>query len=251
MNKIHKRSQDLSKAIFNREVGAVTPLNFCQRQAARRARNLYLSRLRTIGISKEAEDAPDASNRNLLVHRSAITAIDIDSQEWRYVLAGTSDGSLYIHDIVNFSGIPRHNANLITTIKGSDGSRDNNQRNNVQYIGRQQSGRRSSSSRLPHKKPGGHFKMVTTVQWFPEDSGMFITSGMDGAVKMWDANVLESGPVEEFHFPHEQIFSHHLRVTETNSSSNKSALTLLAVASESNHINLLDLKSGSSSHELR
>ena len=93
--------------------------------------------------------------------------------------------------------------------------------------------------------------MVSTVQWFPEDSGMFITSGMDGAVKMWDANVLESGPVEEFHFPHEQIFSHHLRVTETNSFSKKSVLTLLAVASESNHINLLDLKSGSASHELR
>ena len=46
--------------------------------------------------------------------------------------------------------------------------------------------------------------MVTTVQWFPEDSGMFITSGMDGSVKIWDANVLESGPVEEFDFPHEQ-----------------------------------------------
>ena len=93
--------------------------------------------------------------------------------------------------------------------------------------------------------------MVTTVQWFPGDSGMFITSGMDGAVKMWDANVLEAGPVEEFHFPHEQIFSHHLRVTDAYSSSKKSALTLLAVASESNHINLLDLKAGSSSHELR
>ena len=93
--------------------------------------------------------------------------------------------------------------------------------------------------------------MVTTVQWFPGDSGMFITSGMDGAVKMWDANALEAGPVEEFHFPHEQIFSHHLRVTDAYSSSKKSALTLLAVASESNHINLLDLKAGSSSHELR
>ena len=238
--------------VFAREHGMMTPLNFCQRQAAHRARNLFLSRLRTIGVTKEGDNVPEASNRNLLLHRSGITALDIESQEWRYVLAGGADGSLYIHDIANFQGVPRHNSNLITAIKAAEEARDSNERNRrFGYSARHQPSLGGLSARPRAKKTGGHFKMVTTVQWFPEDSGMFITSGMDGAVKMWDANTLETGPVEEFDFPNEKIFSHHLSVTENYATSKKVSLTLLAVASESNHINLLDLKSGSSSHELR
>ena len=127
-------SPHFSKAIFEREVGVVTPQTFCQRQAARRVRNLQLSRLRTIGIAKEAKDAPNASNRDLIIHRAGITALDIETQEWRYILAGASDGSLYIHDVANFSGSPRHNANLIASIKGSDANRDASRTNNVRYI---------------------------------------------------------------------------------------------------------------------
>ena len=62
-----ERKQELqfSKEIFFRESGISPPLTFCRRQASRRARNLALSRLRTIGIIKEAEDAPETANRNL------------------------------------------------------------------------------------------------------------------------------------------------------------------------------------------
>ena len=245
-----EKELQFSREIFFRESGISPPLTFCRRQASRRARNLALSRLRTIGIIKEAEDAPETANRNLLVHRSAITALDIESQDWRYLLAGAADGSLYIHDMANFSGVPQHNSNLITEIKGAERNRENPQRGSRHPIGRVNAGVGNSSHRSNSKK-SSHFKMVTTVQWFPEDSGMFITSGMDGSVKIWDANVLESGPVEEFNFPHEQIFSHHLSVSENGATSKKSTLPLVAVGSESNHVNLLDLKSGSATHELR
>ena len=242
----------LSKEIFQRESGLVAPLTFCRRQAARRVRNLFLSRLRTIGIIREVEDAPDSANRNLLAHSSAITALDIDSQEWRYVLAGAADGSLYIHDLANFGGIPRHNSNLIAEVKCGK-VQENRQGRNNPHVSQSRSNNPVSISNdmSQSKRSSGHYKMVTTVQWFPEDSGMFITSGMDGTVKMWDANMLECGPVEEFNFPDEQIFSHHLNVTEDNLSSKKASLTLVAVASASNHVNLLDLKSGAASHELR
>ena len=246
-----KTKSTLSKEIFKRESGLVAPLTFCRRQAAHRARNLCLSRLRTIGIIKEIGDAPDSANPSRVVHRSGITAIDIDSQDWRYVLAGAADGSLYIHDLANYSGIPRHNSNLITEIKCNDGHRSSQERNRFQ-ISQSRSNLRGISNTTPHcNESKGHFKMVTTVQWFPEDSGMFITSGMDGSVKMWDANALEKGPVEEFNFPEQKIFSHHLNVADNKFSSKRSPLTLVAVASASNHINLLDLKSGSASHELR
>ena len=33
-----------------------------------------------------------------------------------------------------------------------------------------------------------HKFSVETVTWFPHDTGMFITSGMDHTIKIWDTN---------------------------------------------------------------
>ena len=249
----------LPKEICYYESGLLTSLRFTRRVADHRARNICLSQLRTIGIKKEVEDAPELANRNLLLHKSSITALDIDSQEWRYVLAGSADGSIYIHDLANFCGIPRHNSNLIATVKGDGAVRDavTSYQLMSRDIGSREmwmplhNRRRGATSGLHSEKSHGHSNSVTTVQWYPEDSGIFVTSGMDGTVKMWDANVLEKGPVEEFHLPYEKIFSHDLKVTGDNVSSMRSSSPLVAVASTSNHVKLIDLKSGSASHELR
>ena len=56
-------------------------------------------------------------------------------------------------------------------------------------------------------------------------------------IQVWDSNVLE--PVEEFTMT--KLSSAHLR---------KSPSPLVAIAG-TNHVNLIDLKSGSTSHELR
>ena len=147
-----------------------------------------------------------------LEHRGERT-VDIDSQEWRYVLAGSADGSIYIHDLANFCGIPRHNSNLIATIKGDGAVRDavTSYQLMSRDIGSREmwiplhNRRRGATSGLHSEKSHGHSNSVTTVQWYPEDSGIFVTSGMDGTVKMWDANVLEKGPVEEFDLPYENF----------------------------------------------
>lgn len=36
-----------------------------------------------------------------------------------------------------------------------------------------------------------HDYSVTSVQWYPYDTGMFISGGMDCAVNVWDANTLQ------------------------------------------------------------
>jgi DNA excision repair protein ERCC-8 len=40
------------------------------------------------------------------------------------------------------------------------------------------------------RQGGGHMYGVTSVQWFPHDTGMFVSSGNDGVVKLWDTNEL-------------------------------------------------------------
>ena len=59
-------------------------------------------------------------------------------------------------------------------------------------------------------------------------------------LQVWDANVL-TRPVENFNLSR-KIYCHH--VSPLNP-------TRVAVATDSNHIRLVDLRSGSSSHELR
>ena len=85
----------------------------------------------------------------------------------------------------------------------------------------------------------GHFQSVQTVQWFPEDSALFVTSGMDQRLLVWDANSLKIA--EEFKI-NKLVFCHHL---------SRPPSTMVAVGSSSNHLRLIDLKSGSSTHELR
>ena len=38
---------------------------------------------------------------------------------------------------------------------------------------------------------GGHTLAVSSVQWYPVDTGAFISSGHDGKVKFWDTNTLQ------------------------------------------------------------
>ena len=59
-------------------------------------------------------------------------------------------------------------------------------------------------------------------------------------LQVWDANVLTK-PVENFNLSR-KIYCHHISPLNP---------TRVAVATDSNHIRLVDLRSGSSSHELR
>ena len=44
---------------------------------------------------------------------------------------------------------------------------------------------------ITQETPKRHKFAVETVSWFPSDSGMFLTSGMDCLMKVWDTNTLQ------------------------------------------------------------
>ena len=92
------------------------------------------------------------------------------------------------------SGTPKHSAELVgLTSSGSEGNRAS----------------------------------TSVVQWYPGDNGLFVSSGADGQLKVWDANVL-STPVESFTLGR-RIYCHHI------SGINPSCV---AVGTETNHVRI-------------
>ena len=146
------------------------------------------------------------------------------------LLSGGADGSTHIHDIFNLTGCSKYTCKRVCKID-------------------------RQSNRHCHKFS------VECVQWYPLDTGMFLTSGMDKMLKIWDANQLIPAdviPVEG------KIYHHHMSPNATQH--NLVACRLLPllfvsysitnqnlniVASTANQVFLADLRSGSTTHELR
>ena len=138
-----------------------------------------------------------------------VNTLDIDAVENRYLLAGAANGVIVIYDLHNVSGEPRCTFPMVCTA--------------------------GKSNRYRHKHS------VETVQWFPIDTGMFLSSGTDKLLKVWDTNALKTA--DEFEFS-SIIYSHHM-------SPIAKAHSLVAVACQSAKIRLIDLKTGSATHTLR
>lgn len=78
------------------------------------------------------------------------------------------------------------------------------------------------------------------MQWYPVDSGMFVSSGNDFLVKVWDTN--QMAVVEEFNLDG-QIYHHDLSPVATRAN-------LVAAAPHSGKVAIIDLVSGSKAHTL-
>uniref|UniRef100_A0A914KPC4 DNA excision repair protein ERCC-8 n=1 Tax=Meloidogyne incognita TaxID=6306 RepID=A0A914KPC4_MELIC len=87
-----------------------------------------------------------------------------------------------------------------------------------------------------------HHHMVNGCQWYPVDTSIFVTTGMDNLLKIWDSSVFTS--IEDFKFI--QPVSHfHWTVSSTNASS------LIAVATASSNISFIDPRIGHIPQNLR
>lgn len=70
------------------------------------------------------------------------------------LLSGASDGSWYIHDTFNFTQSMDHTKRCV--------------------------------AQCPSRTT--HTRSIATVEWFPNDNGVFTTSGFDGKFCIWDPN---------------------------------------------------------------
>ncbi|KAG8227675.1 hypothetical protein J437_LFUL006986 [Ladona fulva] len=150
-----------------------------------------------------------SSSRTIeLSHHSSVNTLDIDPAEHRYLLSGAKNGRIIIHDLQTSCGKRPYVAKVI--------------------------------QKIDRENPSAHKYSVERVQWYPHDSGMFVTSGMDKRVKVWDSNMMTTALDVKMK---EKIYNHEM-------SKLPCVNCLIAVASAEKKVTILDLKSGSAAHEL-
>ena len=145
-------------------------------------------------------------------HDASVTDVDVDGCEHRYLLCGSSDGALYIHDTANYSGIPRFCSKLV--------------------------------AKVPKTARHAHVGSVESVQWYPLDHGIFTTSGMDKKLKIWDAN--EMRPADEYAVEG-RVYCHDM----CGYPGGGGGAQLVALGTTINHVRLIDIRTGANTHELR
>ncbi|XP_005097119.1 DNA excision repair protein ERCC-8 [Aplysia californica] len=190
----------LPKYLAGQSAGLVSPLLFQHKIFSYYTERVELSRLKDVQP----------------VHSSAVNDLDIDVTEHRYLLSGSADGSIAIHDLEKVTDEPHVNGVLDAKT--------------YKLVCSVSSGNRSA-----------HRASIETVQWFPLDTGIFTSSGTDRTLKVWDANRLK--PAEEYSF---NGVVHCHQMSQIASKHN-----LVAVGTDSSVVKLVDPRAGSATHSLR
>ncbi|CAH0383456.1 unnamed protein product [Bemisia tabaci] len=165
---------------------------------------------RTIEITKRSYNLQLSQLRDIeSVHTALINSIQVDNKIGRYMLSGCADGTIYIHDLFNLSGSPSHTCKAVWREKKAT--------------------------------VNSHNASVETVQWYPFDMGLFVTSGLDKILKIWDANTLQ--PCSKISAKG-QIYQHHMSPVPAKN-------CVIAVASSDHNVVLFDLRIGNCTQELR
>uniref|UniRef100_A0A674AIR4 DNA excision repair protein ERCC-8 n=1 Tax=Salmo trutta TaxID=8032 RepID=A0A674AIR4_SALTR len=134
------------------------------------------------------------------IHSNGINTIDIEVIEGRYMLSGGADGVIVVYDLENNSRKPQYTCKAVCTV-----------------------GRSS---------PYVHRFSVETVQWYPHDTGMFVSSSFDQTMKVWDTETLKVQAV-------------FLCVSHTVCNLSSNLFCVFSVGTKDQKVQLCDLKSGS------
>lgn len=181
-----------------------------------RRREVGAARPRSLATHVRAERARhiDLSTHKEIVsaHHSGINSLQIDCTEARYLLAGAADGSVGVYDtqqptfVDSALQIAKHEA-LFTVDK---------------------------------TVPQGHLYSVSSVQWYPVDTGLFVTGSFDKNINLWDTNTHQ---VElQFKMPG--------KVYAISMSAMATTHMLVAAGTEDVRVRLCDLASGACTHTL-
>lgn len=134
-------------------------------------------------------------------NNAAVNSLAAESLDYRYVISGCADSTMKLWDV------------NVTDDKS-----------NYQCI-----------ASIPKKS--AHKFGVSCVEWWPQDTGMFVSASFDHTVKVWDTNVLEVA--HEFDMTG-RVYSFDISASQA----------LVAVAIDHPHVRLVDLRSTASSHTL-
>ncbi|BBM97539.1 DNA excision repair protein ERCC-8 [Marchantia polymorpha subsp. ruderalis] len=179
-----------------RELGAIRPGLVITNVSSRRLHSLELS------TQKEIVSDYDGGINNLQVDRT----------EGRYLLAGSSDGSVGCYDTLHRTSVESHSRSHI----------------------------HDAIFKVDRRNPRGHKYAVSSVQWYPVDTGLFVTGSFDHHVNVWDTNNLQA----------ELQFDMPGKVHSVSMSQVATSHMLIAVGSEDPMVRLCDIATGACTHTL-
>ncbi|GAU97188.1 hypothetical protein RvY_08530 [Ramazzottius varieornatus] len=113
-------------------------------------------------------------------YAASVNAMDISSEDGRFLLSGGGDGSVVIHGLSNFTESVKQIHPVV--------------------------GKVLANSSFAHEFA------LSACQFYPHDHGAFTTSGKDGKVKVWDTRKMT--PVHKFTFPL-PVIDHHMSLLKS------------------------------------
>lgn len=168
---------------------------------------------------------------------AAVNSLSLESIDYQYLISGCADSSIKLWDLNSQDEVEENR----------DDYNDNPMRwkskrqfDDYDYDNPKQTF--SNIATIPRKS--AHSFGVSSIQWWPFDTGMFVSASFDHMVKIWDTNELTA--VHQFDL-NNRIYSIDICGQSLNT---RTASALVAVASDQPFIRLLDLRSTSSAHTL-
>ena len=178
-------------------------------------------------LSASAPFQLSASHRLTSLHSAAIGSLAVDGVESRYLLSADTHGVLALYDTQPV---------LVSPSTGSSGSGSGS---GGRYVSHPLSS--STVSRPGGGGVGG--SSVNSVVWYPVDTGMFVSGGQDGGVRVWDTNTF----VVEATFTMRDAAVNSVAMSPLAAASTHS---LVAVGSTDLNVRLCDVNSGGFAHTL-
>lgn len=159
-------------------------------------------------------------------HKCPVTCLSVDTSEQRYLLSAGADATVAVYDMEEDVGIGEHTHTLCAH-RGGDGhcrSRrgssdgDNTLQSSRCVFGNTAQddngggggGLNSGGDGVRYKRSrfeaicrasrnNSHAYSISCVEWYPHDTGMFVTGSYDRFINIWDTNRMV--PVYKFKFP--------------------------------------------------
>lgn len=142
-------------------------------------------------------------------HRSPVNTLHLDPVEGRYLLSAGASGQIFIHDTHEVDPTEHSNGGTLKVV-----------------------------CRIDKSNRHCHEFSVESIQWWPLDTGVFASSGMDRNFKLWDTNRLRPVLVQKME---RRIYRHH--VSSLNSQ-------MVLFATEYPYAQIMDLRVGTKIHQL-
>lgn len=181
--------------------------------------------------------------------RGPVNHLDLDPYEDRFLLVAAGDATVGLYDMEAMERVPhdeddggsssplRVRSLQVTpraSVRVAGGAGD--------YTSNTAAGVAASTTLAARGPPPaeGHRHSVTSVQWYPLDTGLFVSGSTDGTVRVWDTNVFANAGVFDLgSIVHALAMSPAMRTH-----------SLVAVGTDDRRVRLCDLKSGGCSHVL-